>query len=94
MQDDKQSPLMQIAPRMLAIEQKPCLGELESNVLFLHSNSGDPDNLAETAQVGFLLPFWQGHPPVLSRLVTLHGTYISSLYDNSFTVCQKPYHFF
>lgn len=34
MQDDKQSPLMQIAPRMLATEQKPCLGELESNVFF------------------------------------------------------------
>lgn len=62
MQVDKQSPLMQIAPRMLATEQKPRLGELESNVLFLHSNSGDPDNSAETAQVGFLLPFWQGPP--------------------------------
>lgn len=67
MQDDKQSPLMQIAPRMLATEQKPCLGELESNVLFLHSNSGDSDNSAETAQVGFLFPFWQG-PPRLVKL--------------------------
>lgn len=59
MQDDKQSPLMQIAPRMLATEQKPCLREFEWNVLFLHSSSGDADNLAETAQVVFLLLFWQ-----------------------------------
>lgn len=55
MQDDKQSPLVQTAPRMLATEQKQSLGELKSNVLLLHSNPGDPDNLAETAQVGLLL---------------------------------------
>lgn len=54
-QDDKQSPLVQTAPRMLATEQKQSLGELKSNVLLLHSNPGDPDNLAETAQVGLLL---------------------------------------
>lgn len=54
MQDDKQSPLIQAAPRMLATGQKQSSGELELNALLLHSNPGDPDNLAETAQVGLL----------------------------------------
>lgn len=55
MQDDKQSPLMQAAPRMLATGQKQSSGELELNALLLHSNPGDPDILAETTQVGLLL---------------------------------------
>lgn len=64
---------------MLATEQKQSLGELKLNVLLLHSNPGDPDNLAETAQVGLLL-FSQGAvhmrvPPLWPRLVALHGTH-------------------
>lgn len=42
---------------MLATRQKRSSGELELNVLLLHSNPGDPDNLAETAQVGLCLLF-------------------------------------